>query len=109
MNIRKPGNNPPAKALALLLCLLFPITALCEYCGLAQPGALSLNTMWCGLYGCILAGLFWRSMPMKAAVIVANIVPFGFLCLGFLMGGAMGPVYLLLRAAIPFIPWTAIL
>ena len=96
-------DNTCIKALALLLCLIFPLTALCEFNMLTSPG-LCLNTMWCGLYGCILACLCWRSPAARVAVIIINCIPFALLCLGFLMGGITGPLYLLLRAALPFIP-----
>lgn len=102
-----PIHNTILKALALLLCVIFPLSTLCEFNMLTSPG-FSPDTMWCGVYGCILACLCWRSTAAKAAAIIINCVPFALFCVGFLMGGVTGPLYLLLHAVLPFIPWSLI-
>ena len=102
-------ENMPFKLCVLIVCLIFPCTAGAVFTILPDLVNVMIHTMWCGLYGCILAWLFWKSKTAKCLVTLLNAAPFLLLCLGFLMGGPAGPAYLLLKACLPFVPWGILL
>lgn len=65
--------------------------------------------LWIGFYGCLLSCFVWKNRGWKVLAVITNLVPFLFLCFGFLMGGWAGPLYLVLKAILPFVSWEFIL
>ena len=104
-------NHKITKVIFLVLCAILP----CAFFVALFFGAYDntmvgfleknlYNLLWCGWYGCVLVCLTFQNTWTKVVVIVLNLLPFGFLTLGSLMGGVFGPLVLLAKAIIPFLP-----
>ena len=104
-------NHKVTKAVSLVLCAILPGAFLASVFFRAYDNAIVgfleenlYNLLWCGLYGCALVCMTFKRKWIKAFAIVLNLLPFGFLALGSLMGGVSGPLVLLAKAMIPFLP-----
>lgn len=94
--------------LAFFMVLVIPIWAIVFFGGLILDFDIT-PYLWIGFYGCLLSCFVWKKRGWKVLAIMTNLLPFAFLCFGFLMGGLAGPVYLILKAILPFVPWKFIL
>ena len=104
-------NYRITKVIALVLCVILPCTFIAsvffdvlDNTIVEFLGKNIYNFLWCGFYGCVLICLTLQNKGIKAVVITLNLLPFGFLALGSLMGGVFGPFILLVKAIIPFLP-----
>ena len=104
-------NHKMTKAVSLVLCAILPCAFLAPVFFAAFNHTFVdflednlYNLLWCGLYGCVLVCLAFKSKWIRAFAIMLNLFPFGLLALGSLMGGVFGPLILLAKAIIPFLP-----
>ena len=104
-------NYKITKVIFLVLCVILPCALLASvFFGAFDNTMVDFleenlyNLLWCGWYGCVLVCLTFQNKLIKAVVIVFNLLSFGFLALGSLMGGVFGPLVLLAKAIIPFLP-----
>ena len=104
-------NYKITKVVSLVLCAILPCALLASvFFGAFDNTIVDFleenlyNLLWCGLYGGVLVCLTFKNKWIKAFAIVLNLLPFGFLALGSLMGGVFGPLVLLAKAIIPFLP-----
>ena len=104
-------NHKITKLISLVLCAILPCALFVSVffgdfyntmVGFLEKNL--YNLLWCGWYGCVLVCLTFQNIWIKVVVIVLNLLPFGFLALGSLMGGVFGPLVLLAKAIIPFLP-----
>lgn len=68
-----------------------------------------IHVLWCGFYGCILLWWSHESKVLKWIMTVLNVFPFLFLAIGSMMGGIMGPIIVILKTVIWYVPWISIL
>ena len=104
-------NHKITKIISLVLCVILPfVFFVVVFIGAFNNTMVNFfeknlyNLLWCGWYGCVLVCLTFQNNWIKAVVIVPNLLSFGFLALGSLMGGVFGPLVLLAKAIIPFLP-----
>lgn len=64
-----------------------------------------IHVLWCGFYGCILLWWSHESKVLKWIMTVLNVFPFLFLAIGSLMGGIMGPIIVILKTVIWYVPY----
>lgn len=94
-------NHPAAKCVALLLSIVLPVCFCLFLAGVMETEILSV--LWCGFYGVLLTLICTFPWWLKLAVAALNLLPFGMLGLGFLMGGWGGLLWLLGKAMLPFV------
>ena len=104
-------NYKVTKVIALVLCAILPCALIPSVFFNVFDNTIAdflsenlYNFLWCGFYGCILVCLTFKNNWIKTIVITLNLLPFGFLTLGSLMGGVFGPLVLFGKAIIPFLP-----
>ena len=104
-------NYKVTKVIALVLCAILPCALISLVFFDVFNNTISdflsenlYNFLWCGFYGCVLVCLTFQNKWIKTVVITLNLLPFGFLALGSLMGGVFGPLVLFRKAIFPFLP-----
>ena len=104
-------RNQILKWIGMILTSIPPIILACIFIAPVDseiPGVL-IHVMWCGFYGSVL--LWWsrECKVLKWIMPVLNVFPLAFLILGFMMGGIMGLLIVILKTLIPYVPWISIL
>ena len=94
-------ENKFIKIVAIILSVIFSCTVISTFLGFVPY--FILNVLWCGLYGCILVCLAFKSKWIRVSAISLNLISFGFISFVCMMGGLSAPFWLLLKAIVPFI------